>query len=218
MFASPVMTIQTTRSACGVTRSAGTHFLSPTSVEPTPSWLSKARRSRLWRLPPDRPHLPLMGRGDADVRPSLGCSGGKFTERRTSWRGHTRCPRRWVTTPAAAGAVRRPVSRPIAPGCRGARKGADGLAHRPGSVRRDASRRPGWRPSISGCRCRHPPATYPRARADHPRTLAVWSCSRWGLPSHDGRPSRWWSLAPPFHPYRRPHPKTEAVAVCSLWH
>ena len=82
--------------------------------------------------------------------------------------------------------------------------GADGLAHRPGSVHRAASRRPGWRPSISGCRCRHPPATYPRARADHPRTLAVWSCSRWGLPSHDGRPSRWWSLAPPFHPYPRP--------------
>jgi len=32
---------------------------------------------------------------------------------------------------------------------------------RPGSVRRAASRRHGWRPSISGCRCRHPPATYP---------------------------------------------------------
>jgi hypothetical protein len=79
---------------------------------------------------------------------------------------------------------------------------ADGLAHRPGSVRRPASRRHGWRPSISECRCRHPPATYPRARTDRPRTLAVWSCSRWGLPSHDGLPPRWWSLAPPFHPYR----------------
>jgi hypothetical protein len=82
--------------------------------------------------------------------------------------------------------------------------GADGLAHRPGSVRRTASRRHGWRPSISGCRCRQPPATYPRARADRPRTLAVWSCSRWGLPSHGGLPPRWWSLAPPFHPYPRP--------------
>ena len=81
--------------------------------------------------------------------------------------------------------------------------GADGLAHRPGSVRRTASRRHGWRPSISGCRCRHPPATYPRARTDRPQALAVRSCSRWGLPSRDGPPPRWWSLAPPFHPYRR---------------
>ncbi|MCW2828597.1 MAG: hypothetical protein JWQ67_2213 [Marmoricola sp.] len=80
---------------------------------------------------------------------------------------------------------------------------ADGLAHRPGSVRRTASRRHGWRPSISGCRCRHPPATYPRARTDRPQALAVRSCSRWGLPSRDGPPPRWWSLAPPFHPYRR---------------
>ena len=91
---------------------------------------------------------------------------------------------------------------------------ADGLAHRPGSVRRAASRRHGWRPSIWECRCRLPRATYPRARAGRPRTLAVWSCSRWGLPSHDGHPPCWWSLAPPFHPDHRP----EAVAVCFLWH
>ncbi len=42
-----------------------------------------------------------------------------------------------------------------------------------------------------------------------------WPCSRWGLPSRTGRPARWWSLTPPFHPY--PHPDTEAsgpLAVC----
>src|SRR3954464_4897967 len=41
-------------------------------------------------------------------------------------------------------------------------------------------------------------------------------CSRWGLPSRPGRPGRWWSLAPPFHPYLRPPERAEAV--CSLWH
>jgi len=39
-------------------------------------------------------------------------------------------------------------------------------------------------------------------------------CSGWGLPSRPGHPGRWWSLTPPFHPYRR----ASAVAVCSLWH
>jgi len=29
-----------------------------------------------------------------------------------------------------------------------------------------------------------------------------WPCSRWGLPSHLDHPRRWWSLTPPFHPYR----------------
>ncbi len=31
-----------------------------------------------------------------------------------------------------------------------------------------------------------------------------WPCSGWGLPSRRGRPWRWWSLTPPFHPC--PHP------------
>ena len=107
--------------------------------------------------------------------------------------------------------------------CADQKPSADGLAHRPGSVRRTASRRHGWRPSISGCRCRQPPATYPRARADRPRTLAVWSCSRWGLPSHDGLPPRWWSLAPPFHPYLRSEDRRRSVfcgtdpAGCPGW-
>ena len=118
-------------------------------------------------------------------------------------------PRRAILT------TRRPLA--------GQSPGADGLAHRPGSVRRTASRRHGWRPSISGCRCRQPPATYPRARADRPRTLAVWSCSRWGLPSHDGLPPRWWSLAPPFHPYLRSEDRRRSVfcgtdpAGCPGW-
>jgi hypothetical protein len=38
-----------------------------------------------------------------------------------------------------------------------------------------------------------------RARA---RRLPSWPCSGWGLPSRSGRPERWWSLTPPFHPYR----------------
>ena len=45
---------------------------------------------------------------------------------------------------------------------------ADGLACRPGSVPGGA----GGRPSIYGCRCRHPPAIYPRTRAGRPRTCA----------------------------------------------
>src|SRR4051812_30037992 len=45
-------------------------------------------------------------------------------------------------------------------------------------------------------------AAYPGARAGHPRTLPVWPCSGWGLPSRAGHPARWWSLTPPFHPYR----------------
>ncbi len=43
-------------------------------------------------------------------------------------------------------------------------------------------------------------AAYPGARAGSPRTLPVWPCSGWGLPSRAGHPARWWSLTPPFHP------------------
>ena len=39
---------------------------------------------------------------------------------------------------------------------------ADGLAHRPGSVRRTPSRACGWRPSIWDDRCRPPRAVHPR--------------------------------------------------------
>ena len=61
-----------------------------------------------------------------------------------------------------------------------------------------------WRrPSLSGRRCRRPLAAYPGARAGRPRTLPVWPCSGWGLPSHASHLTCWWSLAPPFHPYRR---------------
>src|SRR3954471_22769665 len=58
------------------------------------------------------------------------------------------------------------------------------------------------RPSISGRRYRRPPAVYPGTRR-----AASWSpvrpCSGRGLPSRPGHPGRWWSLTPPFHPYRR---------------
>ena len=64
-----------------------------------------------------------------------------------------------------------------------------------------ALRRPVRRPSISGRRCRRPRAVHPRTRAGSPRTCAVRPCSGRGLPSRSGRPGRWWSLAPPFHPY-----------------
>ena len=43
-----------------------------------------------------------------------------------------------------------------------------------------------------------------------------WPCSRWGLPSRPSHLGRWWSLTPPFHPYR-PWPKPRP-AVCFLWH
>src|SRR5690348_10061919 len=45
-------------------------------------------------------------------------------------------------------------------------------------------------------------------------SCAVWTCSEWGLPSRSSHLERWWSLTPPFHPYRLP----KQPAVCSLWH
>jgi hypothetical protein len=66
----------------------------------------------------------------------------------------------------------------------------------PGVLRRAVRR-----PSISGRRCRRPRAAHPRTRAGSPRACAVRPCSGRGLPSRSGRPDRWWSLAPPFHPY-----------------
>ena len=49
--------------------------------------------------------------------------------------------------------------------------------------------------------------------------LPSWPCSGWGLPSRPGRPGRWWSLTPPFHPYL-PGPASgrTGAAVCFLWH
>ena len=73
-----------------------------------------------------------------------------------------------------------------------------------------ASRPVGGRPSIWARRCRRTRAVYPRARAGRPRTHAVRPCSGRGLPSRPGRPGRWWSLAPPFHPYL-PFPGTWPV-------
>jgi hypothetical protein len=101
---------------------------------------------------------------------------------------------------------------------------ADELARRPDPVGGRALRRDPERPSIYGHRHRCPPATYPRARAGHPQVLAhdrlrgasrSWSCSRWGLPSHAGLPTRWWSLTPPFHPY--PHSDPTRTPNQSRW-
>ena len=78
------------------------------------------------------------------------------------------------------------------------------------------------RSSIWDHRRRWPRAAYPRTRTGRPRTSAqvvgrspppFWPCSGWGLPSRPGHPGRWWSLTPPFHPYRPGGP-----AVFSLWH
>ena len=62
--------------------------------------------------------------------------------------------------------------------------------------------RPG-RPSISGLRCRSPLAVYPETRRAA-LAFPVRPCSGRGLPSQPGHPGRWWSLTPPFHPYRSP--------------
>lgn len=48
--------------------------------------------------------------------------------------------------------------------------------------------------------------------------LPIWPCSDQGLPSRPGRPSRWWSLTPPFHPCLIPGFSPRPSAVCSLWH
>jgi hypothetical protein len=100
---------------------------------------------------------------------------------------------------------------------------ADGLACRPGSVRGPLAG-PGRRPSIYGCRCRHPPAVYPRARAGHPQSHA--------RPVPGG--TRLLDLAPGgvclagpvarvaggllHHRFTLAAAPGGAVAVCSLWH
>jgi hypothetical protein len=43
----------------------------------------------------------------------------------------------------------------------------------------------------------------------------VRPCSRWGLPSHPGRPGCWCALTAPFHPCLC---AVAPSAVCSLWH
>ncbi len=42
-----------------------------------------------------------------------------------------------------------------------------------------------------------------RDRTHYPTmAYSVWPCSEWGLPSRARHRARWWSLTPPFHPYR----------------
>jgi len=111
--------------------------------------------------------------------------------------------------------VRRPRDAPrgtnvLAPMCfrRSRAMAADESACKPDSVPDLAARA---RPSFSGCRCRQPLAAYPQARTGRPLAPAqvggrslrpFWPCSGWGLPSRPSHLGRWWSLTPPFHPYR----------------
>jgi len=99
-----------------------------------------------------------------------------------------------------------------------ARSRAGEPTHRPDSVGGGSLRARPEQPSICTRRCRRVGATYLQTRAGSPLGAEApasaqapepklprpsWSCSRWGLPSRTGRPARWWSLTPPFHPY--PH-------------
>ena len=52
------------------------------------------------------------------------------------------------------------------------------------------------------------PASIGRAALERSRStftcdpVPSWPCSGWGLPSRPSHLGRWWSLTPPFHPYR----------------
>jgi len=53
-----------------------------------------------------------------------------------------------------------------------------------------------------GCRACSLPVGIGRAALKRRRDQwSSWPCSRWGLPSRPAHAGRWWSLAPPFHPY-----------------
>ena len=56
----------------------------------------------------------------------------------------------------------------------------------------------------------------PGGDVDGPPAPPAWPCSRWGMPSRDGHPPRWWSLTPPFHPCHDARLVPRTVAVCSL--
>jgi hypothetical protein len=95
--------------------------------------------------------------------------------------------------------------------------GAGEPAHRPDSVRGEPldsalSSHPSWRPVAGpfvrptrrlGRTALSPPRRQRLRRSATEAANPSWSCSPWGLPSRRGRPRRWWSLTPPFHPY--PH-------------
>ena len=96
---------------------------------------------------------------------------------------------------------------------------ADGLACKPGSVP-GSSRSPGGdhpsRAPLPTASCDlpadsgGPPSTYAQSGPGPPLDLApggVYLAAR--------SPGRWWSLTPPFHPYRSARTRP---AVCFLWH
>ncbi len=89
----------------------------------------------------------------------------------------------------------------------------NGPACTPGSV---LPRKTGeCRSSLSGCRCRHPLAAYPQTRRGA-STSAVWPCCERGLPSRPCHHERWWSLTPPFQPYRFGEPKRRSTLCCTF--
>jgi hypothetical protein len=71
-------------------------------------------------------------------------------------------------------------------------------ARTPDSVRRSWDRRGGHpsRPAVAR-RLQRPTRGCLRTGRPPP----AWPCSRWGLPSHPGRPGCWCALTAPFHPY-----------------
>ena len=75
---------------------------------------------------------------------------------------------------------------------------ANGPACTPGSVR---GPEPRGRSSLSTTRCRAVLAVYPRTQRAA-STSSVCPCSGRGLPSRPRHRGPWWSLTPPFHPYR----------------
>jgi hypothetical protein len=157
-----------------------------------------------------RPHKPVCDPDTvadfADPRPLAACGAGPPRRlARRCWRRLT-AARPWWT---AADRATRPL-RPPLHGDRFALRwrprawtsrwfAADEPACKPDSV---APAHRDRRPSIWDHRRRRPRAAYPGARAGSPRALPVWPCSGWGLPSHSRHRECWWSLTPPFHPYR----------------
>ena len=55
----------------------------------------------------------------------------------------------------------------------------------------------------------------PGGDVDGPPAPPAWPCSRWGMPSRDGHPPRWWSLTPPFHPCHVPWGPWRSALCCA---
>ena len=156
----------------------------------------------------------------------------RWTRTRTSGRTPTTAPAR-RSTPCSAGRSPKLLADDLRakPGhvasSRRSETGADEPACRPDPVRPSPpERRRPVRPSISGAPLPAPSCGLPADSGGQPSIVRAgrsppelhgarpsWPCSGWGLPSRPGRPGRWWSLTPPFHPYpHRAAPKDRAAA------